>query len=143
MAVQGGGHYNPAYAGHWAAFVRSAATSGPPKHQAAAGGHAWNGPASYQAPPLHLAPGATNQQYGEDMESLEVVMALLQGQGGSSTAWNAQTYPGSHYPGYTDQQYIERRVAAAAAALLLVTATSLLCHISSSLRRRKLSKPGC
>ncbi|SJX63514.1 related to NAF1-nuclear assembly factor [Sporisorium reilianum f. sp. reilianum] len=117
VTAQGGGHYNPAYAAHWQQHSYGpAATSAPPTH-AAAGGHPWNAPYQHHPAPLHMAPGGISHQppYG--------------GYGGAHGGYGApngaapgaqwaggQSYPGSHYPGYTDRQYHASAANAHAAA---------------------------
>ncbi|KAJ1018890.1 hypothetical protein NDA16_004693 [Ustilago loliicola] len=96
-----GGHYNPAYAGHWQQAYGPGSASARSAYSAS--GMAWNAPQAYHSPPMHMAPGALGQQtYGGGG-----------GYGGphggynapSGAPWNAQTYPGSHYPGYADPAY--------------------------------------
>ncbi|KAJ1600220.1 hypothetical protein NDA14_003990 [Ustilago hordei] len=87
------GHYNPAYAGHW--------QQARPTYPAA--GMPWNAPQAYHSPPMQVAPGAMDpQSYG--------TRGGYDGSHGGYGApagplWNAQTYPGSHYPGYADPSY--------------------------------------
>ncbi|GAC99081.1 hypothetical protein PHSY_006678 [Pseudozyma hubeiensis SY62] len=113
VAAQGGGHYNPAYAAHWQ-HSYGAATSSPQHGNHAAGGPAWNRSQPYQAPPLHMAPGTMSQQpyggYGGAHGGYGT------SSGASSGTWSAQSYPGSHYPGYTDRQYHASATNAAGAA---------------------------
>lgn len=100
-ATAQGGHYNPAYAGHWQQAYGPGSASARPAYPAP--GMPWNAPPAYQSPPMHMAPGAMAQQSYSGSG----------GYGGShagygapvGAAWNAQTYPGSHYPGYADPSY--------------------------------------
>ena len=114
-AVQGG-HYNPAYAAHWQQSFVAGSASAPPTRPAV--GMPWNAQLSYHSPPLHMAPGANNQQpYGSHNGPPGSYGAP---HGGS---WNGQqSYPGSHYPGYMDasassqQQYSHAAGATTAAS---------------------------
>ncbi|SPO26466.1 related to NAF1 - nuclear assembly factor [Ustilago trichophora] len=93
VTAQGGGHYNPAYAAHW---QQHGPPPFPPSHASA--GMPWNAPqAAYHPPPLHMASGAMSQQlpYGG-------YVAPHGGSYGAAASWSGQSYPGSHYPGYTD-----------------------------------------
>ncbi|SNX84959.1 related to NAF1 - nuclear assembly factor [Melanopsichium pennsylvanicum] len=84
--TSGGGHYNPAYAGHW---------QQPPSQHAA-----WNAPQGYHPAPLHMAPG--QQPYGGYVSTPQYGGGYGGAQPPNAIAWTNQSYPGSHYPGYID-----------------------------------------
>ena len=84
------GHYNPAYAAHWQQPFVPGSGSTPPAYSGAAMG--WNMPQSYQSPAT--ASQASYGGYGGQHGSYGATS------GGGH--WNGQTYPGSHYPGYSN-----------------------------------------
>lgn len=102
LSVQGGGHFNPAYMAHWQHPYSPAPTAATHAHYVAAN-TVWNRPQSYQPPPLHMTPGVASQQPYASYASSHAGYGAPSGASGAS--WNAQSYPGSHYPGYTDREY--------------------------------------
>ncbi|CDR88490.1 related to NAF1-nuclear assembly factor [Sporisorium scitamineum] len=118
VPAQGGGHYNPAYVAPWQQHSYPGATTAPPTHPATSG-HAWNAPYQHHPhpAPLHTIPGAISHQqpyggYGGAHGGYSAPAGAAPG-----APWaGGQTYPGSHYPGYTDRQYHASAVNAHAAA---------------------------
>lgn len=97
------GHYNPAYAAHWQQPFVPGSGPTPPTYPGAAMG--WNTSQSYHSPAT--ASQASYGGYGGQHGSYGATS------GGGH--WNGQTYPGSHYPGYSNTSTSSQNYPASAA----------------------------